>query len=68
MPSDPCGYCSGPAHATRLEAIICEVQSRRVTMYRGRDPRNDELLVAEIVRLRKLLAEPCEVCEGGGPA
>lgn len=52
-----CGYCNAPAHATRLDSIICEVQTRQVTMYPGREPRNDELLVEEIERLRAELFE-----------
>lgn len=40
----------------RLEAIIMEVKTRMVTLYEGRVPRADELLVAEIERLRASLA------------
>jgi hypothetical protein len=64
MPSDTCGYCSGPAHADRLEAIICEVQTRQVTHAPGWEQRRDSLLVAEIVRLRGLLNRNLVMVDG----
>ena len=38
-----------------LEKIIQEVSTRQITMYEGREPRADELLVGEILRLREEL-------------
>jgi|14BtaG_2_1085337.scaffolds.fasta_scaffold00492_19 hypothetical protein len=45
---------------TRLESIILEVNTRQVTMYPGYKPRADELLVAEVERLREANAEQGE--------